>query len=102
MCRLVAEALARREPVHSRLLATKEGLERLVVGHGLARRLVVGVGQVGEDHLAPRALRLQLQRQLAEVVAVGAAVGLVGRLVGVGGRGRGRGGVEVGVRPARR
>ena len=81
---LVAEALARRQPVHDRLrrrlLAAEECLERLVVGQRLARRLVIGVGQVGDDHLAPLALRLQLQRQFAEVVLVVAAVGLVGRL----------------------
>ena len=38
------------------------------------------MGQVGDDHLAPRALRLQLERQLAKIVLVVAAVGLVGRL----------------------
>ena len=47
---------------------------------GRAGGLVVGVGQVGEDDLAALLLRLQLERELAEVVAVGAAVGLVGRL----------------------
>ena len=41
------------------------------------------MGQVGDNHLAPLALRLQLERQLAKVVLVVAAVGLVGRLLRV-------------------
>ena len=61
--------------VHGRLRVAEEGLHRLLVGHGQPRGLVVGVGQVGEDDLAPLLLRLQLDGELAAGVRVRVRVG---------------------------